>query len=126
MTTPFTDEPVTKKLQFGDDRSEFPNLDLWLRLQRSGHDACNQKLLADVDTRATLDDCFNHVFSLRMSSQRKKNEVVPRAQRLQSEMRQRWPDQINARGLATTTVAIHAHPQTHFHPPRWPRSGGHG
>ena len=32
MTTPFPDEPVTKKLQFGDDRSEFSNLDLWLRL----------------------------------------------------------------------------------------------
>src|SRR5215469_3532138 len=101
----------------------FSNLYLRLGLQRSRHDTNNQKLLADVDPGATLDHCLNHFLSLRMSSQRKKDQVVPRAQRLQSEVRRRWPDQINVRGLATITVAILAHPQTHFHPPRWPRIG---
>src|SRR5215469_1525234 len=119
----FLDEPIAKKLQLPDDRSEFSNLYLRLGLQRSRHDTNNQKLLADVDPGATLDDCLNHFLSLRMSSQRKKDQVVPRAQRLQSEVRRRWPDQINVRGLATITVAILAHPQTHFHPPRWPRIG---
>jgi hypothetical protein len=126
MAAPFTDEPVAKKLQFGDNGSEFPNLGLWLYIQRPGHDANNKKFLADVDTRATLDDCFDHFLSLRTSSQRMKDQVVPRAQRLQSEVRRRWPDQINVRGFATITAAIHAHPQTHFHPPRWPRAAGHG
>jgi hypothetical protein len=80
MAAPFPDEPIAKKLQFGDDGSEFSNLGLWLGLQRPGHDANNEKLLAYVYTRATLDDCFNHFVSSRASSQRKKDPVVPRAQ----------------------------------------------
>jgi hypothetical protein len=63
VATPFADEPVAKKLQFGNDGSELPNLGFWFVLQRPGHDANNEKLLTHDDTRATLDDCFDHFVS---------------------------------------------------------------
>ena len=63
MAAALLDEPVAEKFQFGDDRSKFPNFNLRLGFQWSGHDADHEKFLADVDSCTALDDCFNHLFS---------------------------------------------------------------